>query len=198
MQDRSLKALNRRRVLNLGTLSAASLVALGLTRLPRHTAMGRDGGPLLSGDATPTVLAFMGALFGRVLSARDAADLSDRLNYGFARSKAFTEDCGVLARFLDKSARERGAPSFESCDAAQKDSIVGDLMRIDARSAIARLLSRSAPSERAYYRMRSSTVGRLAWIYRHSSAAWRARGYRRWPGVAGNWHEVLEPGAPYP
>ena len=198
MKDRSLKALNRRRVLNFGTLSAASLVALGLTRLPRHAAFGRGETAVEPADIRPTVMVFIGALFGKELSARDMADLSDRLSYGFARSDSFKRDCGFLARYLDRSARERDATSFKSCSDPQKDGIVDSIMQIEPRSVVARLLARSANTERDYYRMRSSTVGRLAWIYRHSSAAWRMRGYRRWPGIGGDWHEILEPGAAYP
>ena len=198
MTDRSPKAFNRRRVLNLGTLSAASLVALGFTRLPRHAAFGLGETVAEPSDAKPTIVAFVGALFGAEISAQDADDLAERLSYAFMRSEAFKRDCGFLSRYLDRSARAGGSPSFIGCPAAQKDGIVDALMQIDSGSAVARLLSRSAQSERDYYRMRSSTVGRLAWIYRHSSAAWRMRGYRRSPGIAGDWHEVLEPGAAYP
>lgn len=198
MNDRSPKALNRRRILNFGTLSAAALVALGLTRVNRHTAFGGSDPAGVLIEITPTVLAFVGALFGKELSAGDAADLSERLKYNFAKDDSFKRDCAFLARYVERQARERGAGAFAACSVAQKDAIVDSLMHIDPQSAIARLLSRSAPSEREHYRMRSSTIGRLAWIYRHSSAAWRARGYRRWPGVPGDWHEVLEPGAAYP
>jgi hypothetical protein len=71
-------------------------------------------------------------------------------------------------------------------------------MLIDPKSFKARILSRLSVGERDHYRMRWSIVPSLGWMYRHSAAAWRARGYARWPGVAGDWHEVLAPGAPYP
>jgi hypothetical protein len=198
VKDRSLKSSNRRRVLNLGSLSAASLVALGLTRLPRHTALGQSELAPRMMDVRPKIVAFIGALFGNELSAPDIDDLANRLAYGFAKSDSFRRDCVFLARYLDESARDRGTSSFESCSDAQKDGIVDAIMRIDAHSAVARLLARSARTERDYYHMRSSTIGRLSWIYRHSSAAWRARGYGRWPGIAGDWHEVLRPGPGYP
>lgn len=198
MTDRSLKAFNRRRVLNFGTLSAVSLVALGLTRLPRHTAVGHSETASEPVDVKPTVLAFVGALFGRRLSAADFDDLSERLTYVFARNSSFKRECNFLARYLDRSARERGSTAFQSCSEPQKESIVDDIMRINPRSLIGRVLARSTQSEHDYYRMRSATVDRLARIYRYSSAAWRARGYRRWPGVGGDWHEILQPGAAYP
>jgi hypothetical protein len=198
VKDRSQKAFSRRRVLNFGTLSAASLVALGLTRLPRHTAFGLAEKSAEAVDAKPTVIAFIGALFGRTLSQPEAADLAFRLDYNFSRDPTFRTDCAFLARYLDRTAREAGAASFDACHEAQKDAMVDTLMQIDPRSAIARILARSAQSERDYYGMRGSTVGRLAWIYRHSSAAWLNRGYRRWPGIGGDWHEVLRPGAGYP
>jgi hypothetical protein len=46
--------------------------------------------------------------------------------------------------------------------------------------------------------MRGSTIPSLEWLYRHSAAAWRARGYTRWPGIPGDWRETLVAGAPYP
>lgn len=198
MNDRSPKALNRRRILKIGTLGAATLAAFGFTRVNRHTALGGSDTAGVLMDFTPTVLAFVGALFGKELAAGDAADLSDRLKYNFAKDDSFKRDCVFLARYVERQARERGAGALAACTDAQKDAIVDSLMHIDPQSVIARLLSRSVPSEREHYRMRASTIGRLSWIYRHSSAAWRARGYRRWPGVPGDWHEVLEPGAAYP
>ena len=48
----------------------------------------------------------------------------------------------------------------------------------------------------ALYLLWAMSVGRAGTDT--SAAAWRARGYTRWPGVAGDRHDVLAPGAPYP
>jgi hypothetical protein len=42
--------------------------------------------------------------------------------------------------------------------------------------------------------MRSTTVPDIVWLYRYSGAPWRARGYERWPGIPGDWHEYLTAG----
>jgi hypothetical protein len=185
----------QRRMFILAGLGAAALALAGLKWLPRKAASGNPPRE----QTMVTLLAFTAALFGRDLSARaeDASDLADRLET-FASIDTFPRDCAVLAQYLDELAAKRGAKSFTSCSASQKDSIVGELMAIDARSLRARVLSRLSPGMREHYRMRSSTVPLLAWLYRHSAAAWRARGYSRWPGIAGDWRETLSPGTPYP
>jgi len=145
-----------------------------------------------------TLLAFIGALFGRVLSPLDTADLAERVAYLMAFEDALEGDCRALALYLDHLAALRGSPAFTHCEPASQASIVDQVMQIDVNSMAARLLTRLSAGHRAYYRMRWSAVPQLAWLYRHSPAAWRARGYTRWAGVAGDWREVLHPGAPYP
>jgi hypothetical protein len=148
-------------------------------------------------DLNLTLLTFLGALFGREFSPPDAADLSERLA-AFTANDELRRDCEELAGHLDRLAAARGAPGFRACDASQQERIVGQIMAIDPKSFRARLLAKFLPERREYYRMRWSAVPALAWMYRHSGAAWRARGYSRWPGVPGDWHEVTQPGAPYP
>ena len=105
---------------------------------------------------------------------------------------------GVLARYLDDQAQTRAGTAFVACNEAQQQAILTQVMMIDPRSLKARVLSRLSSSRADFYRMRWSIVSSLVWMNRHSAAAWRARGYTRWPGVAGDWHDVLAPGAPYP
>jgi hypothetical protein len=185
----------QRRTFILAGLGAAVLALAALEWLPRKAAIGNPPPEQTVG----TLLAFTAALFGHDLSAHaeDAADLTDRLET-FASVDSFPHDCAVLVHYLDERAAARGARSFTSCSASQKDSIVGQLMAIDTRSWRARVLSRISPGMREHYRMRWSTVPLLAWLYQHSAAAWRARGYSRWPGVAGDWRETLSRGTPYP
>jgi hypothetical protein len=185
----------RRRTFILAGLGTAVLAVAGLEWLPRKAAIGNPRREQTVG----TLLAFTAALFGHDLAAHpeDAADLTDRLET-LASVDSYPYDCAVLVRYLDELAAKRGASSFTACSESQKESIVGHLMAIDARSLHARVLSRVSPGMRDYYRMRWSTVPMLAWVYRHSAAAWRARGYSRWPGVAGDWRETLSRGTPYP
>jgi hypothetical protein len=103
----------------------------------------------------------------------------------------------VLAQSLDSRAKEHGAVTFLSCDALGKESIVNQIMTINHRSVFARFMSRVSNDQYDYYRMRSSTVGQLAWVYKQSGVPWRRRGYARWPGVPGDWREILSPGPPY-
>jgi hypothetical protein len=150
-----------------------------------------------SADTRATLLAFLGALFGRELSAADAEDLSRRLDL-FTSNEALRRDCDGLALYLDELAAGRGASRFRDLSPAQREPIVGEVMRIDPKTLRARLLAKLLPGRRDFYRMRWSAVPSLAWLYRHSAAAWRERGYARWPGVPGDWHEVVAPGPPYP
>lgn len=145
-----------------------------------------------------TVLTFIGALFGKDLSEQDLADLSDRLNYLLSSDTVLNRTSAVLVHHLDRLAIKGGATTFRSSSASQKQSIVDQIMRIDYKSNLSRLLSKLSASERDYYHMRWSVVPQLAWLYRNSAVPWRARGYARWPGIPGDWHEIVTPGAPYP
>jgi hypothetical protein len=197
VNDQPSTPVNQRRTFILGALGAAALGLVGLAFRSRDDFTP----PSEPGDLSQvkgTILAFIGAMFGRALVGEDRADMSDRLDLYFASDPALRHQGAVLARYLDDQAQTRAAPGFVSCSEAQQRTILAQVMMIDPRSLKVRVLSRLSSGERDFYRMRWSIVSSLAWMYRHSAAAWRARGYTRWPGVAGDWHDVLAPGAPYP
>jgi hypothetical protein len=196
VNDERSRGWSRRHIIGFASLAAA-LAAVGLQSRPSPV---RGAGNPESDAATvrSTLLAFIGALFGRVLSPLDAADLSERLVYLLDFNGPLAGDCRALALYLDQLAAEHGSPAFNQSEPVWQALIVDQIMRIDVHSIAARLLTRLSASHRAYYRMRWSAVPQLAWMYRHSPAAWRARGYTRWAGVAGDWREMLHPGASYP
>lgn len=196
MSDEQAKPLSRRRLLLSASFGVLACGAVGIGLRARHELVLKPAGD--AGAVRRTLVAFIGALFGRTLSAQDADDLSARLGDLQTFDTALNHDCTVLAQYLEALAQNWGANGFEECSASQQQSIVDDIMRIDVKSYSARLLSRLSRVHRDYYRMRWSAVPQLAWIYRHSPSAWRARGYLRWPGVRGDWHDVLVPGASYP
>jgi hypothetical protein len=197
VSDEPPKPLSRRHLLlsaSFGVVLACG--AAGWGKRPRHELVLKPAGDAAA--VRRTLVAFTGALFGRTLPAQDADDLSARLGDLQTLDAALNHDCTVLAQYLEALAQNWGAKGFEACSASQQQSIVDDIMRIDVKAYSARLLSRVSRGHRDYYRMRWSAVPQLAWIYRHSPAAWRARGYGRWPGVRGDWHDVLVAGASYP
>jgi hypothetical protein len=197
VNDKPSTPLTQRRTFILGSLGAATLGFVGLTYQWRHDfAQQSEPGDL--GRIKATVLVFIGALFGRALAGEDLADMSDRLDLFFSEDVGMRHEGAVLASFLDDQAQARAGTAFVACNDAQQQAILTTLMMIDPKSLKARILSRLSANERDHYRMRWSIVPSLGWMYRHSAAAWRARGYTRWPGVAGDWHDVLAPGAPYP
>jgi hypothetical protein len=185
----------RRTLLAAGAAGAlAALVSASRLHWPtRAEARARTA----SGAVREGLLAFLGTLFGRELTAEDRADLGERLAL-LAAEPALAYDCAVLSHHLDRLAHDEGAQSFASCAADGRERVVERLMAIDPRSPRARVLEKLAVGMRDFYRMRSSTIPSLEWLYRHSAAAWRARGYTRWPGIPGDWRETLVPGAPYP
>ena len=187
----------RRRTFILAALGAAALGFVGISFRIRHDFAAQSG----AGDLDlmkATLLAFIGTMFGRALLGEDRADMSDRLDLYFASDAALRHEGAVLTQYLNDQAQRRAGVGFDSCSESQQESILAQLMAINPTSLKARVLSRLSASERDHYRMRWSIVPSLAWMYRHSAAAWRARGYTRWPGVAGDRHDVLAPGAPYP
>ncbi len=197
MNDKPSTPVTQRRTFILGALGAAALGFVGITFKSRYDSTPQSEPGDLS-QVKATLLVFIGAMFGHSLVGEDRADMSDRLDLFFASDAALRHEGGVLTRYLDDQAQTRAGSSFVSCGEAQQQTILTQVMMIDPRSLKARVLSRLSSSQRDHYRMRWSIISSLAWMYRHSAAAWRARGYTRWPGVAGDWHDVLAPGAPYP
>jgi hypothetical protein len=197
VNDKPSTPVTQRRTFLLGAVGAATLGFVGFAFRWRHDfATQSEPGDLAQVKAT--VLVFIGAMFGRVLVGEDLSDMSERLDLFFASDAALRHEGAVLARYLDDQAQTRAGTAFVSCNEAQQQAILTQVMMIDPKSLKARVLSRLSSTQADFYRMRWSIVSSLAWMYRHSAAAWRARGYTRWPGVAGDWHDVLAPGAPYP
>jgi hypothetical protein len=143
------------------------------------------------------LIALLGTLFGRDPAADEVADLTQRLDL-LVTDEALHHRCTVLVRYLDGEARSGGGASFAACDASSRQRIVGRLMAIEPRSFWARLSSKLSRQHRDYYVMKQETVPALGWVYRNSASAWRARGYSRWPGVPGDWRDILTRGADYP
>jgi len=146
----------------------------------------------------PHLIAFMGALFGRELTDQDRQELAQRLADSFAESATLASGCRQLVGELDRTARLVGADSFLTASAGQRQLVVDRLMMNRKPSLLSRAWSRLSSEHREYVRTQALTIAQLAWLYRHSGAAWRARGYARWPGVPGNWREVLQAGGAYP
>jgi hypothetical protein len=195
MRDVPPKPLSRRRLILFGSFTAAACGTAAWFPSRRDSIPPRTGD---SGADNGTLLAFMAALFGKHLSPQDRADLTGRLSYLRQNRPSLGRDCSVLQAYLDGLAAQWGVSGFAACDDWQKGTIVDRIMQIARPSAIAALLSRFSRTERDFHRMRWSTVPQLAWLYRHSPAAWRTRGYQRWPGVQGDRLDILAPGAPYP
>jgi hypothetical protein len=184
----------RRAFIGWGLAALASTLAGGWLVGRRS---GRFSGERPPAETMSTLLSFLGALFGHDLSEADREDLTRRLAE-YASSENLKQDCAALARHLDRSAAALGASRFDTSSPLQRERILDEIMLIDPKTFHARLLARLFPGSREHYRMRWSTVPALAWLYRHSAAAWRARGYARWPGVPGDWREITAPGAAYP
>jgi hypothetical protein len=200
VNDDPPKLLSRRRVLIIGGGLGGFTLALGWGWLGLRAGGGHQAH--VPTDITPaakmTVLAFIGALFGRHLSEQDLAELSDRLSFRLSSDATFTDECTVLVQYLDRFASEQGASTFRSCSDFQKESTVQRIVSIDSKSVMSKVLRRLSTSQRNYYRMRWSTLWQLSWLYSQSGAARRARGYARWPGIPGDWREILLPGPAYP
>jgi hypothetical protein len=196
VNDKRSMGWSRRRL--IGFAGLAGILAVVAQQWPTSSPIRGDDAQSDAATVHATLIAFIGSLFGRVLSPLDVTDLSERLDYLLGFDGPLVEDCRALASYLDHLAAEHGRPAFKQCERSSQELIVDQVMRIDVHSIAAHLAARLSASYRAYYRMRWSAIPQLAWLYRHSPAAWRARGYTRWAGVAGDWREVLNPGPPYP
>jgi hypothetical protein len=145
-----------------------------------------------------TIVKFTGGLFGHNLSEQDRQELIDRLTYATSIDASFSVDYAELARRADRLSAAQGARSFQLASDAQRQVVINHFMNIDAHGLFARLLSHVSKSQSQHYRTRWRTIPHLIFVYRHSGVPWRARGYRRWPGIPGVWTEYLSAGPQYP
>ncbi|HEY3785399.1 MAG TPA: twin-arginine translocation signal domain-containing protein [Steroidobacteraceae bacterium] len=189
------KVISRRRFLyGAGALVALVAVVGWLKKSARHSAPGPSG----TAAALAPAVAFLGALFGRELSDADRTELTDRLAFAVRVTPGLSADYEVLARQLDRLARDSGGGQFLKASSAQREAIIDRIMRIEPPSLAERAWAHFVRTRKRYYHMRFETVPQLAWLYRHSGVPWRARGYARWQGIPGDWREYTRAGAPYP
>jgi hypothetical protein len=145
-----------------------------------------------------TIVEFTAGLFGHNLSEQDRQELIDRLRYATSIDASFSEDYAELARHADRLSAAQGARSFQRASDTQRQVVIDHFMNIDTHGLFARLLSHVSKSQSQHYRTRWRTIPHLIFVYRHSGVPWRARGYRRWPGIPGVWTEYLSAGPQYP
>jgi hypothetical protein len=184
--------LSRRGFLMLTTVGSALAAVVGIELVRRERALPVNASVDAAG--LRTIVTFMATLFAHDLSTEDTDDLLQRLAESMQQESERGRLYAVLARHLDDAARARAAADFVNANREQRYAILDDVMRIQPASIRSRALAKLSPVSRDYYQMRSRTVPSLAWLYRNSSVPWKARGYRRWPGVPGDWHEILRPG----
>jgi hypothetical protein len=149
-------------------------------------------------ESFTTVVEFTAALFGHNLSEEDRTELVDRLKYATSVDSSFSEDYAALERHADRQSAAQGASDFRAASDTQKQAVIDHFMNIDPYGLLPRLLSHVSKQQWQYYRVRWRTIPHLHSVYRHSGVPWRARGYRRWPGIPGQWTDYLSAGPQYP
>ena len=197
-----LGRISRRRVLIFFGVGAAATATLFLgrprARLPASGAGKRDLSQKERLAVLATATTFMGILFGRTLTSEDQVELLDRLNFTIAQDPTRLQDYAELKLYLDYTARRQGATAFVLSTTATQSELLDRLMSIRFRWWQV-LLSREFGGQSArFQRIVTVIVPGLAWLYANSGVPWRARGYDRWPGIPGDWRDVLRPGNPIP
>ncbi len=193
---------SRRRFLTITSVGVLAAAAIALAPRTVRSVLQRTAGIVPPVADTKKVLnttvAFMGTLFGRQLTADDQTELLDRLVYATQRDPSRREYYDLLWQYLNRRARSAGFANFEAADSAGRTAIVDRIMRSDVSPLLSRLLAVVSADRHQLRRIRLAVIPQLAWLYRHSGVPWRARGYTRWPGIPGDWHEYLAAGRPYP
>jgi hypothetical protein len=194
----ALNHISRRRALvfiGAGAAAAALLLRDSIRHvLPREAAAVRDDADVRTNEVMLTSTAFMGALFGRELTAADRDELLERLDFSVVHAPGRLQGYADLKRHLDNSARRQGASEFSAAPVVIQARIVDRLMSTHYRRWQARLLRLLTGSLGQHYRIVVITVPALAWLYANSGVPWRARGYQRWQGIPGDWREILHAG----
>ncbi len=204
--SRTPDIVNRRRAISLiAGLVALAGAALGFP-IARRTRSRRlhlthhrgppDPSPLDRTVADNTAF-LAGALFGDSLHGQALSDLRNNVEFIAQVDSGWRSDFAMIATYVDDLARSYGAVSFAAATDDVRERIVDDIMRpsIDSqRSELAALIS---AHERTRRFLRTDAIPLLAHAYTSSGAAWRRRGYARWPGIPGDPREYTRPGSPY-
>lgn len=159
--------------------------------------MPRDGVAPMPADRARLlghVVTFIGDLHGRPLTDTDTAELRDRLEFSIEAEPSRWLEYRQLIDWLDARCRAQGVGQYGGAGAASRARAITELMAIDPYSRTANALSRVSKRAARVYSLRRDTVHELVWLYNNSGVPWRARGYRRWPGIPGDWREVLAAG----
>ena len=142
-------------------------------------------------EPTATMVAFLGTFFDRDFSEEDRLELINRLSFAMSTDAAVVADYRLLAKHANRLAVAEGARSLASANEAQRRAAIAHLADFNPYSLVSRLMSRMSERYLAYSRIRANIIPSVAWLYRHSGVPWRARGYRRWPGIPGAWTDYL-------
>jgi hypothetical protein len=143
------------------------------------------------------VALFSGALCGHRLRDQALHDLSQSVEFMAQADSGWRPDFVQLAAYVDRRARALGAAGFKAADDDVRERIVDEIMRTQTDSRRSAFLALVSADERMRRFARGSVVDKLARAYRTSGAAWRRRGYTRWPGVAGDPREYTREGPAY-
>jgi hypothetical protein len=209
VNNKSAPSATRRRFLILASAGGAALagvISYGPHRVgslwrqafARQDSDSSAPSAIVAEHSAQTAVAFMSALFGHPLTQEDRTELLERLAYTVTQLPHRAADYALLASGLDRMARDAGAASFIDATESAKATLVEDLMRIDPTALRFRVLKRLSSDYAREFEMRIKTVPALALLYKGSGVPWRARGYHRWPGIPGDWREIVTPGNPYP
>jgi hypothetical protein len=162
----------------------------------RHRKGPPDPSPLDRAIADNAAL-LAGALFGHSLRDQELSDVRRNVEFVAQVDGGWRSDFAMIAAYVDALAHSYGAVSFGGASDDVRERIVDDIMRppIDSRrSELAALIS---ARERTRRFLRSDAIPLLAHAYSSSGAAWRRRGYARWPGIPGDPREYTRPGSRY-
>ncbi|MGH7710173.1 MAG: hypothetical protein ACREOG_02755 [Gemmatimonadaceae bacterium] len=198
--------MNRRRALaSLAAIVAAIGAAFSVPfarrarrrRLNRaHQRAGPDSTPVDS-SVVELIALFSGALFGHTLKGQELRDMRANVELVAQTDGGWRPEFALIANFVDRRARAHGAQGFADASDDVRERIVDEIMRPATKSRRSELLALVSEDERTRRFLRSDAVGVLARAYRSSGAAWRRRGYARWPGIPGDPREYTRQGPAY-
>jgi hypothetical protein len=188
----------RRQLIAALGFGGASLVGTGALLVHRRAAgqeplAGPSAGARIDDGGLAAIAEFIGVLFAHKLTAEDRGELLGRLRSAMSFEPVYVGQYATLIEYIEQYARESGAAGFVAASEGQRLKVVERFMNIEPDALLPRLLAHLSTSERSYYNIRWKTIPALAMLYRRSGLPWRARGYRRWPGVPGSWSDYLQP-----
>ena len=133
------------------------------------------------------IILFFAVLFGISFNDTDKSELLHRLTFSTQFDNNWREDYREFTEYLDNLAKSKESKSFSNAPKKLQTDIVSIVIsKPNPWSRQRRVRAFLGYEDKTLRKIKVSTVPHLVRLYTMSGVPWRHRGYKSWPGVAGD------------